>query len=514
MRSVFALVLMTPMVLGCVAEPESSEPTDPVGDEEVSTASTIQALSPALAHGRDVWFENTYGGEKFFTFLANHPDPAKRIKIGFENVIATPRAQRFDVWGVINDPDCEANPSGGPDVCADPESSGVLGIRKKPGPGGTVQYGATCASCHAGFDPLRPPVDPNEPTWDNVHATIGNQYIRFSDIFAVNLPAADPRRVMFAAWPPGSVDTTLLFNDGIMNPGVVTHFWEHPNRPTFDVGMDEEKMRNGQGGEDDVGGDVAALRVFTNIGVCFMECVAPAAATGQPIDVEACYQTCPDFPPQSDLDDLSAFLASFKAPQSPGFAIPILYQLGRLQFDRNCAGCHDRSGKRKHVLSDDEMQFLGDDPANDTNACRALTTNWDAGKLWAEFSSDNFKARAAAGDKGYRNMPLGGIWATSPFLHNQSIGSMPPAEASPWERGQYYWDAMAELLSAERDPLVYTTPVAIGPFPAGTPLQYIFSRAPDGTVLCTDVVENRGHYYGSNLDPLSKVAITHWLQLQ
>src|SRR5688572_8745614 len=91
----------------------SCVPSDP----EVST--TAQAVD--VTAGRAVWFDKTYGGQKFFTFLKNHPDPARRIEIGFRNVIETPRAQRFDVWGVINDPDCTANPAGGPDLCPHPE---------------------------------------------------------------------------------------------------------------------------------------------------------------------------------------------------------------------------------------------------------------------------------------------------------------------------------------------------------------------------------------------------------
>ena len=61
-----------------------------------------------------------------------------------------------------------------------------------------------------------------------------------------------------------------------------------------------------------------------------------------------------------------------------------------------------------------------------TNACRALTTNWLGGKLWGQFSSQVYKDRYAAGNMGYRTMPLSGIWATSPFLHNPSIGELPP----------------------------------------------------------------------------------------
>jgi hypothetical protein len=483
---------------------------------EPTTTTTDLAVNPgAIEHGRAVWFETTYGGEKFFAFLKNHPDPARRIDIGFHNVAETPRDVRFDVWGVINDPDCVANPDGGLDLCDDPESSGIIGIRKKTLPNGAIMFGAACAACHAGFDPVHPPADPNDPGWDNIHATIGNSYIQFGDIFGANLAAGDPRAILFAAWPPGSVDTTLLFSDNIMNPGVVTHFWAHQHRPRFEVGLDEPKLRNGQGGEDDVGGDLAAIRVYTNIGVCFAECTAPAVATGQPIDVAACRQRCPDFPPQEDLDDMGEFLASHEAPQLPGPFLPGLYQLGRRTFDNNCASCHDRSGELRFAVTNDEVNPLAADPANATNACRSLTSNWEAGKLWAQFSSQVYKDRVTSGDRGYRTMPLAGIWATSPLLHNQSIGETAPADAHPWERVEYFWDAMWELLSDDRTPEVLTLPVPVGPFPAGTPLQYVFSRDPaTGQVLCTDVVENRGHYFGADLRVWEKVALIHWLQYQ
>ena len=77
---------------------------------------------------------------------------APRVAIGFPNVINTPRAIRFNVWGVVNDPDCVANPVGGPDIHPDPTATGVVGMRKFPTPGGgATMYGVSCASCHAGF---------------------------------------------------------------------------------------------------------------------------------------------------------------------------------------------------------------------------------------------------------------------------------------------------------------------------------------------------------------------------
>jgi cytochrome c5 len=484
-------------------------------DDATDTAATEQALT-AEDHGRQVWFNNTYGGQKFFTFLKNHPDPAKRIEIGFRNVVETPRASRFDVWGVINDPDCTANPAGGADLCPDPTATGVVGMRKFPGPGGTTMYGASCASCHAGFDPLDPPANANDPSWDNIHPTIGNQYLKFGAVFSANLAPTDPRKLLFLAWPDGAVDTQLLFSDNIHNPGVVTAFWEWDDRPKFDVGMDVPKLRNGQGGEDDVGADLAAVRVYTNIGVCFAECTAPAIATGQPIDIAACKQNCADFPPDQDLADLGAFLGSFEAPQFPGpQGLGPIAAVGKHVFKENCRSCHDNTGNQKHVLSDDEVQPLVADPYNATNSCRSKSSMWERNKLWAQFSSEIYKQRVEAGNRGYRTMPLGGIWATAPFTHNQSIGRWAPATAQPIDRAAAYWDSMNELLSANRTPKINRIPVALGPFPAGTPTTIVFSRDPaTGAVLCDDVVENHGHYYGSNLDAFSKFALIYYLLYQ
>lgn len=511
-RSLSAVLGLCLLSSACVAE---------LGEGEPEASELEQGLTP-LQLGREVWFNKTYGGEKFFLFLKNHPDPTKRIDIGFVNVLETPRHQRFDVWGVINDPDCTANPLGGFDICPDPQATGVVGMRKFPGPGGTTMFGSSCASCHAGFDPLNPPANPNNPTWANIHATIGNQYTKFGKIFAANLAPTDPRNILLNSWPDGAVDTQLLFSDNINNPGVVTAFWEWPNRPTFDTDPGPGKNlqnRNGQGGEDDLGPGIAAQRVYTNIGVCFQECTAPAVTLGVPIDIESCKASCADYPPDSDLDALGTYLSSFKAPKYPGkpkgLVELVAATYGLVVFAANCASCHDITGKQKHVLSNDKIIPLASDPVNATNACRAKTTMWERGQLWDQFSSEVYKQNIEAGKRGYRNMPLSGIWSTAPFLHNQSIGTWAPASATPAQRLQSYYESMTELLSANRTPKINTIPVALGPFPAGTPTTLVFSRDPDtGEVLCDDVVENRGHYYGSRLDPVSKAALIFWLQFQ
>lgn len=510
--SVFAHLCATGAV--ALLAPGCAQPGDVEPRPDDTSVAVQESTSASVDRGRDIWFENTYGGEKFFTFLANHPDPQQRIEIGFEAVATTPRAVRFDTWGVLNDPDCVANPAGGLDLCDDPNATGIVGMRKFPGPGGTTMYGAACAVCHAGLDPLDPPANPNELTWDNIHATIGNQHLKFGAVFGANLAPNDPRGLIFAAWPDGAVDTTLLFSDNIFNPGVVTAFWEHDDRNRFDVGLAHPQLRNGQGGEDDVG-DLAAVRVYTNIGACFFECTAPAIATGTELDIDACKQNCADYPPQQDLDDMTEFLATFQAPQYPGKPrLRVLAKLGKRVFKRTCQGCHARDGDLRNVLSDDEV-VLGIADPNSTNTCRVRTSNWEAGKLWGQFSSQVYKDRLAGGGRGHRTMPLAGVWATTPFMHNQSIGSYAPANARPWQRAEVYWDSMFELLSADRVPDIKVTPIDLPGIPAGTPLHYIFSRDPvTGELLCDDLVENRGHYFGSDLPLWKKVALIYWLQYQ
>jgi hypothetical protein len=91
------------------------------------------------------------------------------IRVGFENVITTPRDQRFQTWGTVNDPDCTANPKEGePDICPnDPHATGVIGFRQFESDDGRRIFGVSCASCHVGFDPLNP-----QPTSMNLSGTI------------------------------------------------------------------------------------------------------------------------------------------------------------------------------------------------------------------------------------------------------------------------------------------------------------------------------------------------------
>src|SRR5512134_2300753 len=144
-------------------------------DNDAPTDASQRAIS-ARQRGRRIWFESTFGGEKFFSLLLSKPP--FDLPLGLDVALTSPRDTRFRDYGLLNDPDCTPGDATTEfwDRCRDPHSSGVIGIRKfsNPSPEGPrTLIGVTCAACHAGLDPRNPPTDPNHPAWDNIHATIG-----------------------------------------------------------------------------------------------------------------------------------------------------------------------------------------------------------------------------------------------------------------------------------------------------------------------------------------------------
>jgi hypothetical protein len=175
------------------------------------------------------------------------------------------------------------------------------------------------------------------------------------------------------------------------------------------------------------------------------------------------------------------------------------------------------------VLSDDEILPAA---AVGTNSCRSKTSNWEAGHIWAQFSSDQYKARPTGGHGFYRNVPLLGIWATAPFFHNNRLGSY-SGDSTVQGRVAAYEDAMDQLLNPwKRDffgsilktTAAITIPSPLGPItlPAGTPVAAFANLNPQNPLenRCPDLVENQGHYYGALLGPFDKYALTEYLKTQ
>ncbi|WP_052808386.1 hypothetical protein [Methyloterricola oryzae] len=491
----------------------------------------IRGLTPAERHGRDVWFKSTFGGEKFFSLIL--PKAPFNLPLGFDELLASNRDTRFQRYGVINDPGCRTGnaSTGFFDRCRDPQSSGVVGIRKFTGADGQMLIGVTCAGCHAGLNPEHPPADPNHPTWDDIHPTIGNQYLNIGKIFSAHLSSHDPRYQIFHTWAPGTVDTTAIENDHINNPGIITQFFNLPDRPFFDLTQDGiaiQVHRSGQGGEDDTGCENAALRVFFNIGMCAQECMVDHLANGPggaqtPISKDQCRAVCPDFQQaEKEVVDMCTFMQTTKPPRlkkAPGgqrFVDERVVKAGKNVFESECASCHSNELSGSHIVLSDDLLH----PTNEigTNPCRALTTNWEVGHIWAEFSSDQYKARPTGGPGFYRDVPLLGLWATAPFLHNNRIGSY---SGDPSVKGRIaaYEDAMELLLNPdERAPLILLTTDAVtigsNTLPAETPVGSFANVNPTNLTesLCADWNETKGHPFGASLSASDKYALKEFLK--
>lgn len=219
--------------------------------------------------------------------------------------------------------------------------------------------GTSCGSCHIAFDPLNPPKDPANPRWENIKATVGNQYSRFSEVLTSGMSGTTLEAQMFAYARPGTSDTSAIATDQIHNPGTMNAIINTSVRPVFagekvnrwrkvatcakqdatcwcEPGRDNKCWQRStatetvhhilKGGEDSIGALEAIQRVYFNIGSCSEQCwinhltdlrqLDPTSRNfGQtPFDIGQCRRDCPNFRAIEDrLPDILAFLMSKEA---------------------------------------------------------------------------------------------------------------------------------------------------------------------------------------------------------
>jgi hypothetical protein len=222
-----------------------------------------------------------------------------------------------------------------------------------------------------------------------------------------------------------------------------------------------------------------------------------------------------------------------------------------------------------NFLSDDERYPV---TLLQTNAARALGTNAKWGHIWQEYSSVTFKNLPSPGvlfltnpysplpiafkvpDGGgyYRTPSIASIWATAPFLHNNALGKF---SGDPTVAGRIdaFNDAIGKLLWPERRlhtikrtsvDSVLTLPIGQINVKAGTPVNLLanidprpvqnqvgmvalgifgpLGLTPDNPVVATallgsfsqspDLVEDNGHYFGSDLSDDDKLALIEFLK--
>ena len=80
------------------------------------------------------------------------------------------------------------------------------------------RVGMSCGFCHVGPNPLKPPADPNNPKLENLSSMVGAQYFWIDRIFGWEHDQSSFVFQLFHTSRPGSLDTSLVSTDNIVNP--------------------------------------------------------------------------------------------------------------------------------------------------------------------------------------------------------------------------------------------------------------------------------------------------------
>jgi hypothetical protein len=80
------------------------------------------------------------------------------------------------------------------------------------------RVGMSCAFCHVGPNPVKPPADPEHPKWENLSSNVGAQYFWIDRIFDWQADASSFVFQLFHTSRPGTLDTSLVSTDNINNP--------------------------------------------------------------------------------------------------------------------------------------------------------------------------------------------------------------------------------------------------------------------------------------------------------
>ena len=197
-----------------------------------------------------------YSRETRWTYLGLVNEPCFRKATG-------PDPNRYGLWLDVRDPACPPDPFANADKYKGVqigargktvsvgsyygEPTGIVGLRLFPNPAfdeearrkwdseryyrdpsyyqsrdlvKPYRVGMSCAFCHVGPNPVKPPADPENPRWENLSSNVGAQYFWWDRVFDWK---ATTNRSSFTFQAlhtslPGTLDTSLVSTDNINNP--------------------------------------------------------------------------------------------------------------------------------------------------------------------------------------------------------------------------------------------------------------------------------------------------------
>jgi hypothetical protein len=443
-------------------------------------------LSPEEIMGRNTWNLWSGGNQFFWNHVAQDSFGLMDLLKMLDNR-KFPRGERFNVLGLVNEPgfraaskpdefglwldeQMEREPAG-IDQTVYGKSSGVLGFRLFPNPDFNedarkkwngdrfmndpsyyndnklirpYRVGVACGSCHIAPNPSNPPLDPENPRWENLASAIGNQYINEGKVFACNVEKGGFFYEMLLAQPRGTSDTSRIATDHINNPNAINAIFLLAERERIAKKATPERMAGGtlafpgekeemhvahilKDGADSIGVPGATIRVYVNIGM-FSEYWLTrhnrliGLTPQKPFEIPYAREHSVFWRATEErLDNIAAFFRRLKpfhladAPDGQGYITTdeTVMTRGKEVFASSCAVCHSskqppssidpHSGEGKDWFKTEVMKpgfldnnFLSNEKRYpltkiETNSARAFATNAKAGHVWDNFSSLTYK---------------------------------------------------------------------------------------------------------------------------
>ncbi len=200
-----------------------------------------------------------------------------------------PRADRYGLWLDVRSKDCPADPFENEDKYPGVKigargkniplgsyygyATGIVGVRLFPNPDfdekaqkawDPVRYytdekyyndknlvrpyrvGMSCGFCHVGPNPANPPVDPENPKWENLNSNPGAQYFWIDRIFTWDADSSNFPYQLFHTSRPGALDTSLVSSDYINNPRTMNAVYSLAARLENARKFSAEKLAGGE----------------------------------------------------------------------------------------------------------------------------------------------------------------------------------------------------------------------------------------------------------------------------
>ncbi len=261
------------------------------------------------------------------------------------------------------------------------------------------RVGMSCAFCHLGPNPVKPPDDPNNPKWENLSSNVGAQYFWVDRILDWNPESTSFVFQLFHTSRPGTLDTSLISTDNINNPRAMNAVYNLGPRLDQALRWGREHLADGQednkqfndyvssgpltrfyiapdivqtprvlkDGSDSVGALAALNRVYINIGTFSEEWLLHfnALIGGKevtPIAVKVARSNSSYYAAtENQTVDMALFFLKSTSPHllkdAPGGAAHLIHdeavlKRGKIAFAERCARCHSSKGPTPPASAD------------------------------------------------------------------------------------------------------------------------------------------------------------------